>query len=239
MAPAEPPPSLRVDYDPFGVAERAGPPSARGWRLRRWLVRLAGLLLALALPFFVLIRMSVAAYGGGRVGGWGAVAVGGLSSAALLILYLWMLRARFQGRLDLPRRMWVATLTVVVSFLAFTLVYLSADNVKSAEIRGHYRALHPVLRVATGTALLFDRQGVITDLARAPEDYVRWGLPVNEASLHFPQESGFVHAVDLRTRGRPAWTNGLLHAYFRLGGFRTLRHVGTADHLHVSLPVPR
>jgi hypothetical protein len=45
-----------------------------------------------------------------------------------------------------------------------------------------------------------------------------------------------VHAVDLRTIGRAEWKNVLLNWYFRSMGFRTLRHVGTADHLHVSLP---
>jgi len=25
--------------------------------------------------------------------------------------------------------------------------------------------------------------------------------------------------------------------YFKIAGFRSLRHTGTADHLHVSLPV--
>jgi hypothetical protein len=32
--------------------------------------------------------------------------------------------------------------------------------------------------------------------------------------------------------------NGLVRLYFEALGFRTLRHVGTADHLHVALPLP-
>ena len=63
------------------------------------------------------------------------------------------------------------------------------------------------------------------------------GLPVNESSLHFEQANGYVHALDLRTQGRAVWKNTASIWWFKLLGFRTLRHVGTADHLHVSLPV--
>jgi hypothetical protein len=64
-------------------------------------------------------------------------------------------------------------------------------------------------------------------------------LPVFEASLHFRQRDGYVHAMDLRTIGRGAVRNWTTAVYFRVLGFRTLRHVGTADHLHVSLPLTR
>lgn len=58
-----------------------------------------------------------------------------------------------------------------------------------------------------------------------------------ETSLHFKLEDKYVHAMDLRTVGRPEWKNRITDGYFRLMGFRTLRHVGTADHVHVSLPL--
>ena len=77
---------------------------------------------------------------------------------------------------------------------------------------------------------------MVTDLGRTAEDYLKMGLPVNETSLHFKLDDRFVHALDLRTVGRTEWRNRLTAGYFRLMGFRTLRHVGTADHLHVSLP---
>ncbi len=67
---------------------------------------------------------------------------------------------------------------------------------------------------------------------------VRAGLPANESSLHFRQDDGFVHALDLRTVNRPEWRNLAAELAFRAMGFRTLRHVGTADHLHVSLRSP-
>ncbi len=77
----------------------------------------------------------------------------------------------------------------------------------------------------------------MTDLGRTPADYVAMGLPVLEQSFHYRQVDGYVHAMDLRTADRGAARNWLTQAYFRLLGFRTLRHVGTADHLHVSLPM--
>ena len=79
---------------------------------------------------------------------------------------------------------------------------------------------------------------VITDAGRSAEDYYAMGLPVNEASLHFEQEDGFVHALDLRTNGRPEWRNRAVEMAFWALGFHSLRHVGTADHLHLSLRLP-
>jgi hypothetical protein len=64
------------------------------------------------------------------------------------------------------------------------------------------------------------------------------GLPEPEWSLHYRQEDGWVHAFDLRTNGRSGIRNWFTGTYFRALGFRVLRHVGTADHLHVSLPLP-
>ena len=79
---------------------------------------------------------------------------------------------------------------------------------------------------------------MVTDALRQPVDYSNMGLPTLDNSLHFVQHDGFVHAVDLRTIGRTEWRNALMIGYFRLMGLKTLRHVGTADHLHVSLAPP-
>ncbi len=103
-------------------------------------------------------------------------------------------------------------------------------------MRSYYTALHPLLRVSVSTLILIDGDLVITDVARTPQDYVTMGLPIYEASLHYRQDDGYVHAMDLRTLDRPRWRNWLTQGYFRSMGLRTLRHVGTADHLHVSLP---
>jgi hypothetical protein len=61
------------------------------------------------------------------------------------------------------------------------------------------------------------------------------GLPTKSHSLHFKQSDGFSHAIDIRVKGRSEVRNWLLERYFRMMGFNTLRHFGTADHLHVSL----
>ena len=107
---------------------------------------------------------------------------------------------------------------------------------KGRSKRGRrHAALHPLLRLGASALILMDSDAVITDAGRTPDFYRRMGLPPNEASLHLEQESGFVHALDLRTIGRPEWRNRAAEIAFRAMGFHTLRHVGTADHLHVSL----
>ncbi|MFT5619362.1 MAG: hypothetical protein ACI85I_002605 [Arenicella sp.] len=68
-------------------------------------------------------------------------------------------------------------------------------------------------------------------------DYKSMGLKTLKNSLHYPQKDGYVHAIDLHTNNRSEFRNRLLKYYFMLMGFHTLRYVGTADHLHISLPI--
>ena len=82
---------------------------------------------------------------------------------------------------------------------------------------------------------LADRDVIITDMARRLPDYPKMGLRVLERSRHLRQPDGYAHALDLRTAGRGIIRNGLTQLYFELMGFETLRHEGTADHLHVEL----
>ncbi len=110
---------------------------------------------------------------------------------------------------------------------------------KTPALQETYTALHPLLRFGVSTLVLVDRDLVVTDTAREPADYERMGLPTRVYSLHYRQEAtGYVHAVDLRTQGRAPWRNTLVQVWFDAMGFSTLRHVGTADHLHISLPLP-
>ena len=129
---------------------------------------------------------------------------------------------------------WIAipTLTLWCWYSAF---YLARANAKTDAVRSYYSRVHPVLRVALATWILFDRDLVITDSRRVAGDYPNMGLPVNDRTRHYEQPDGWVHAVDLRTIGRSAPKNLILQGYFSLMGFSTLRHVGTADHLHVQL----
>jgi hypothetical protein len=126
---------------------------------------------------------------------------------------------------------------LVVAYCSYGLLYFSGLNAKNAEVESYYRSLHPILRVSLATTLLVDDELVVTDMQREPEDYTAMGLPVRQESMHYIQDTGFVHAVDLRTRNRPEWKNRLTQGTFSVLGLNTLRHEGTADHLHISLPV--
>ncbi|HEY2823929.1 MAG TPA: hypothetical protein VGI83_00130, partial [Gemmatimonadales bacterium] len=159
-----------------------------------------------------------------------------LATAAVLFGYLLLITWRLTGKARPAAWMRHAALGAALAYTSYGLVYLAASHAKSDTIRESYRSLHPVLRVAASTLILFDGDAVLTDLARTPADYARMHLPIQERSLHYPQADGYVHALDLRTVGRPWWRNWLAEGYFRAMGFETERHVGTADHLHVVLP---
>jgi hypothetical protein len=194
------------------------------------------ILLLLTAPFMVLIRGAVWLNVGHAFPTWLALLASGGATLALLTLYATLASRRFTGRARLGlMAKWVAA-PLVVGYCGYALLYLSRVNAKDDTVRSVYTATHPLLRVAVTTLILADRDAVITDLARAPDDYRRMGLPVNQRSLHYPQADGWVHAVDLRTRG--PLRSLLVEWYFGVMGFDTLRHTGTADHLHVSLPPP-
>jgi hypothetical protein len=194
-----------------------------------------GLALVVFLPFFTLIRTSVFLLQRYSVSGWVALLGGAFATVILLFIYLAFLSLRLGGKGRVPKVVRRGTGLLVGAYCLYALVYLSGANAKTGEIRATYSSLNPVLRVATSTLLLVDREGVLTDTGRTPEDYERWGMPMNEASLHLPQADGYVYAVDIRTIGRPQWLNRAVAGYFRVMGFETVRHVGTADHLHVGL----
>jgi len=204
---------------------------ALGVALLQGLLRLFAII---ALPFVVLVRGAVFFYEHGQVPAWLAVLVAALLTIGLVTLYArWLLR-RFKGRPPvLLLAKWVA-LPLVVFYCAFSLLYLSRVNAK-ADVRAYYTTVHPLLRLALSTWILVDDKLVVTDMRRAREDYAKMGLPVNETSLHYRQRDGWVHAVDLRTANRGWFRNRLTQVYFWMMGFNTLRHVGTADHLHVDL----
>jgi len=214
---------------------RVVPPAPRSlWR--EGLILVANAAVLGALPFYALIRGSVYLHETSRLPAWLALLAGGGLTIGLIAAYGTCLVRRVTGRLHVAAvTKWIAS-PVVVFYLAYALVYLSSLNAKSPEVRAYYTSVHPLLRVALATAILADRDIVITDLARTPRDYARMGLPENERTLHYRQRDGYVHAVDLRTAGHGEIRNRLVQLYFWTMGFDTLRHVGTADHLHVSLP---
>jgi hypothetical protein len=189
-----------------------------------------------ALPLVVYVRSSVYLYSNG-VSPWVAVIFAALLTVGIVALYAALLSRRFSGRARASRMArWVA-MPIAAAWCGYTVLYLARVNAKSDEVRGYYSAVNPVLRVALGTAILMDSDIVVTDMRRVPEDYARMGLPRFDRTLHYRQKNGWVHAVDLRTEGRGEIANRALQLYFWSMGFGTLRHVGTADHLHVQLPL--
>ncbi|MFQ5704790.1 MAG: hypothetical protein ACE5HT_12310 [Gemmatimonadales bacterium] len=198
---------------------------------------LLGLVCLILLPFVVLVRTSTYLYSSN----WpthAALAVSATATALIIAGYAAWISQRLTGRLRLRVLLRRVALPLMVMWCSYSLLYLSSLNAKGSRVRSYYRTLHPILRVALSTVVLSDCGIVVTDLKRTPADYVSMGLPVKQESWHFLQEDGYVHAMDLRTVGRSKWRNWLVAGYFRTMGFKTLRHVGTADHLHVWLPSP-
>lgn len=218
-------------------AEAASAAQAR-LRRRPQLWMLVQLPLLLALPFVVLIGGAVWLYRVHAVPTWLALAGSGAVTATLLTAYGARVSKRVTGKARLRFVGTKLALPLVVFYCGYTLVFLSSVNAKTDEVRQYYRTVHPLLRVALSTVILIDRDIVVTDAKRDPADYARMGLPLLDNSLHFPQQDGYAHAVDLRTTGRDEWRNLFLAGFFRVLGFRTLRHIGTADHLHVSIAPP-
>ena len=189
-----------------------------------------------ALPFLVLVRGSVYFYAQRGWPGWLALTAAGAATLIVVAVYGAWLARRFTGRVRFSGVVkWVA-LPLVLGYCSHALLYVSRTNAKT-EVMEEYRATHPLLRLALSTLILANHDLLITDLARVPVDYPRMGLPVNDRTLHYRQRDGWAHAVDLRTNGQGEIANRLVQLYFHLMGFRTLRHVGTADHLHVELPL--
>jgi hypothetical protein len=195
-------------------------------------------MLVFTLPFLLLVRGSVWAYQGLHWGTWTSLAAGVFATLLLFLMYASWVWKRITGKRNVPKLLARGLIVLVVGYTGYTLLYLSAANAKTPEVKAYFTSLHPMLRLSASTFLLFDREAVVTDTQRTAEDYLKMGLPVNETSLHFKLDDRYVHALDLRTQGRPEWKNALTARYFASMGFRTLRHVGTADHLHISLPIP-
>lgn len=210
-------------------------PGRLGRRVARWT---AFLCVAAALPFVLLIRGGVHAYQVWGLGTWGALLVAVAATAAVLALYALVVGRWLGADARVQKILTRAAMVVAVAYVGYGLVFIASENVKSEDVRNQYATVHPLLRLAASSLVLADPASVITDAGRTPEDYWLMGLPTNEASLHFEQETGYVHALDLRTNGRSEIRNRLVELAFWALGFHSLRHVGTADHLHLSLRLP-
>lgn len=213
------------------------PTRAKGPLHQRVITLLVGAVVAVMLPFYILLRLSVYLNQTYQVWSWVSIAGGMVATVLLLMLYAAWARWRIGSGFKFSKGVARGLMVLVAMYVGYTAMYISGANVKTEEVRETYTALHPLMRLGVSTFMLADGEVVMTDAERVPEDYAKMGLPLNEGSLHFKQESGYVHAMDLRTKGREEWKNFLMTIYFKAMGFRTLRHAGTADHLHVSLPL--
>jgi hypothetical protein len=201
----------------------------------------ARLVVPVVLPFATLVGGSAWSYRVLRLPTWWAIGIAMVLTAACLT-WFGVRFARSLGRRYRMRRVTMRlgmriALPIVAIYCGYTLLFLARENAKTDAVRAYFTSVHPLLRLALGTAIIADRAIVLTDTRRVPADYDRMGLPARERSLHFAQPDGYVHAVDLRTAGRSWVSIAVTRAWFTLMGFHTLRHVGTADHLHISLPL--
>ncbi|HKK45727.1 MAG TPA: hypothetical protein VJ964_09410 [Balneolaceae bacterium] len=201
------------------------------------LLRLILLLVCLVAPFVVLVRTSIFMYEHYHWNGWLALLTGVIATIILLACYGLYLTLRYGSGAGVLKYMIRGIAILVVSYTLYGLLYYSSMNTKTEDIRSYYRSLHPIMRVTLATITLANQHLVVTDIKRKPEDYAKMGLPENQHSLHYKQHDGYVHAVDLRTKGRAFWKNRSLQEVLQIIGLRTIRHVGTADHLHVYLPL--
>jgi hypothetical protein len=209
----------------------------RAWRRETVVALVLASLKALAgvtLPFLVYVRASVYLYRHGA-DPWIAILLAALITCGIVSGFVMLLARRCRRRAGVPTVVKWAAVPVVFTWCVYAAFYLSRVNVKTENVRAYYSAVNPILRVALSTIVLVDPDLVVTDMGRVRKDYRRMRLPVNERTKHYIQADGWVHAVDLRTRGRGMIRNRVVQLYFWSMGFSTLRHVGTADHLHVQL----
>lgn len=188
-------------------------------------------------PFFVLIRTAVYLNISENWNGWMSL-LGGMGTCILFLsALLFFILRRIKNKKRMVR-LGLGTVSVLVGgFCIYGLLYLNSVNAKSEAVREVYQTLHPILRVAIASTTLAERNLLITDIKRTREDYLSMGLTPRETSMHYVQENGFVHAIDLRTIGHSELRNVSLEWSLKLMGFQTIRHIGTADHLHVALPM--
>ncbi len=195
----------------------------------------------LVLPFFLLLRGSVTLYELTEWHPYLCIALSAVASMVALYFYLvWIVGHVVQKKksVEKAKRINLKLVLVAVSgFCLYAVMYLAAGNAKTEGVQAEYTTTHPLLRLGVSSFIVFDYALVVTDMSRTHLDYREMGLAMKNKSLHYPQSDGYVHALDLRTNDRPEWRNKLLETYFWLMGYRTLRHTGTGDHLHISLMI--
>ena len=196
------------------------------------------ILFILIVPFLALVRGSVYCHTYMDWSPWFSVMGGIALTSLVLMIYFTILSGKISGKIGSPRSLknrWIIICVFIMGFAVHGLFYFSSENAKQSKVQKEFVSLHPILRIGVSTLIWFDKELVMTDSKRAPEDYKKMGLKTAKHSLHYPQKDSYVYAMDLRTNNRVEWQNQLTQLYFRIMGFNTLRHGGTGDHLHISL----
>lgn len=192
----------------------------------------------LVLPFIFLIRGAVYMHEHLQAYPGMAILGGAVATIILLLFYFAIFYGRLTGKLgnrNAFKFKMLFALLLVGAYCVHALSFLSKNNAKTTEVQQEYRSLHPILRLSISTILFVDKDLILTDASRLPEDYRKMGLKTKKQSLHYKQKNGYAHAFDVRTKGHSGVRNFLLEWYFKLMGLNTLRHGGTGDHLHISL----
>ena len=187
------------------------------------------------MPFICFVRGAVYLYEYQDYGAWSAILGGGIFAAFLLLVYMIFFYGKLTGEVGSFKGKLILALILVLGYGVHALFFLSDANAKHREVQREFTSLHPILRLSISTIIHLDKDLILTDANRLPEDYRKMGLRSKKHSLHYRQSDGYAHAFDVRTKNRSFIRNGLLRLYFMAMGFNTLRHGGTGDHLHVSL----
>lgn len=127
--------------------------------------------LALVMPFLLLVRTSVFIYNTYQTNGWLALSIGCVATVLLLLLYGGVFVYKFGMGKKALKYIFRGILVLVAAYTFYGMLYYSSLNTKTEEIRSYYRSLHPIMRVALTTVSLADSDVVVTDIQRVPKDY--------------------------------------------------------------------
>ena len=122
------------------IAGKPGDAATRGGRpWRAWLLQVTRLaawaLLVASLPFLALVKVAVVLYERGGYPTTLALAGGVACTTVVVTAYAAWAWHRFTGRVRLALVARRLALPLVVAYSAYALVYLSAGNVKSPQVR--------------------------------------------------------------------------------------------------------
>ena len=192
----------------------------------------------IVLPFVLLVRGSVYLHITYGQHAYISLLGGILLTSLLLATYVYYFKARisrnYKDMVGFKNSLRISLLAGIC-YSTYGLFFLPLIHFQSPHLKKEIRQVHPLMRIAVSVIVLVDKELIITDASRTPADYREMGLPVKEKSLHYRQKDGFAYAIDIHTRSRNWRSNLLVKSYFRLMGFKVLRHGGTGDHFHISL----